>query len=115
MSFTWDENHRFTEAIRDRLKENGVLPKQGISVTVHESLRWTNQQKRNPKHYAEGQVVTFAPGSGRSGTCTVLRVQSDRVVVVDSTGAESSLSLKNPESFDVCKIRLIEIAKKTSC
>ncbi len=111
VSFTWDENHRFTEAIRDRLKENGVLPKQGIPATVHESLRLTNQQKRNPKHYVDGQVVAFTPGSGQNGTCMVLRVENDRVVVVDTTGNESNLNLKRPESFDVCKMRLIEIAE----
>ena len=45
VSFTWEENHRFTDAIRSGLKERGVLPAEGTQLTVHESLRWTDQEK----------------------------------------------------------------------
>jgi hypothetical protein len=62
VSFTWDENHRFTDSIRRGLKERGVLPAEGTRLEVHESLRWTNQQKVNWQRYEPGQVVTFAPG-----------------------------------------------------
>jgi hypothetical protein len=65
MSFTWDENHRFTEAIRSALKERGILPAEGTRLTVHESLRWTSQQKRDWQRYEPGQAVTFAPSSNR--------------------------------------------------
>ena len=61
VSFTWEENHRFTDSIRKGLKERGVLPAEGTRLTVHESLRWTNQQKRDWQRYEPGQVVTFAP------------------------------------------------------
>ncbi|HEY5892339.1 MAG TPA: hypothetical protein VIT91_03830 [Chthoniobacterales bacterium] len=44
VSFTWEENHRFTESIRKGLKEGGVLPIEGTPVTVYESLRWTNHK-----------------------------------------------------------------------
>ena len=39
LSFTWEENHRFTNSIREGLRERGVLPAEGTSVQVHESLR----------------------------------------------------------------------------
>jgi hypothetical protein len=51
VSFTWGENHRFTESIRKGLKELGVLPAEGTRLQVHESLRWTNQQKGNGQRY----------------------------------------------------------------
>jgi Transposase IS116/IS110/IS902 family len=38
ISFTWEENHRFTDSIRKGLKERGVLPEQGTRIQVHESL-----------------------------------------------------------------------------
>jgi len=47
VSFTWEENHRFTDAIRKGLKECAVLPRKGTRLEVHESLRWTSQQKRD--------------------------------------------------------------------
>jgi hypothetical protein len=44
VSFTWEENHRFTDSIRKGLKECGVLPPEGTRLTVHESLRWTSSR-----------------------------------------------------------------------
>ena len=67
VSFTWEENHRFTDSIRSGLKERGVLPAEGTRLTVHESLRWTNQQKKDWRRYEPGQVVTFAPSANRPG------------------------------------------------
>ena len=32
VSFTWDENHRFTDSIRKGLKERGVLPAEGTRL-----------------------------------------------------------------------------------
>ena len=75
MSFTWEENHRFTESIRKGLKERGVLPVEGARVTVHESLRWTNQQRRDWQRYEPGQVVTFVPARNRpASSATVVRL-----------------------------------------
>jgi len=111
VSFTWEENHRFTEAIREGLKERGVLPREGASFTVYESLRWTNQQKRDFRRYEAGQVVTFVPGSGQSGTATVARIEQKGVVVTDNEGREIRLNLRRPDTFDVCKTRVVEISE----
>jgi ATP-dependent exoDNAse (exonuclease V) alpha subunit len=82
VSFTWDENHRFTDSLRKGLKERGALPAQGIRLEVHESLRWTKQQKRNWQRYEPGQVVTFVPGRNRpASSATVARVERKKVVV----------------------------------
>jgi len=111
VSFTWEENHRFTEAIREGLKESGALPRQGASFTVYESLRWTNQQKRDSKRYEPGQVVSFVPGSGQSGTATVARIEQKQVIVMDAEGKEIRLNLRKPADFDVCKTRAIDISE----
>lgn len=82
VSFTWDENHRFTDSIRKGLKERGVLPGEGTRLEVHESLRWTNQQKSNWQRYEPGQVVIFAPGRDRpASSATVVRVEKGKVIV----------------------------------
>jgi hypothetical protein len=79
VSFSWEENHRFTDSIRNGLKERAVLPAEGTCLTVNESLRWTNQQKRDWHRYETGQVVTFAPVSNRpASSTTVLRVANDK-------------------------------------
>jgi conjugative relaxase-like TrwC/TraI family protein len=111
VSFTWEENHRFTESIRNGLKERGVLPAEGTRLKVHESLRWTNQQKRDWQRYEPGQVVTFAPASNRlASSATVVRVEKKKVVVVLPSRKEMTLDLRRGDSFDVVRSRKIEVA-----
>ena len=110
VSFTWEENHRFTDAIRSGLKERGVLPAEGTQLTVHESLRWTDQQKKDWRRYEPGQVVTFAPSANRPAvSARVVRAENKKVVVV-SARKEMTLNLRRAESFDVARPRQIEVA-----
>jgi len=79
VSPTWDENHRLTEEIRSGLKQRGLLPAEGVRLAVHESFRWTVQQKQNPNNYQFGQIVTFnQPMGGWQGgeSGTVQRVEA---------------------------------------
>jgi hypothetical protein len=79
VSFTWEENHRFTDAIRSGLKERGVLPAEGTRLSVHEPLRWTSQQKKDWRRYEPGQVVTFAPSAHRPAvSARVVRVENKK-------------------------------------
>ena len=111
VSFTWDENHRFTDSIRRGLKERGVLPAEGTRLEVHESLRWTNQQKVNWQRYEPGQVVTFAPGPNRlAPSATVVRVEKGKVAVILASRKEMVLNLRRPHSFDVARRRQIEVS-----
>ena len=110
VSFTWEENHRFTDAIRSGLKERGVLPAEGTQLSVHESLRWTDQQKKDWRRYEPGQVVTFAPSANRPAvSARVVRAENKKVVVV-SARKEMTLNLRRAESFDVARPRQIEVA-----
>ena len=111
VSFTWEENHRFTDSIRKGLKERGVLPGEGTRLEVHESLGWTNQQKGNWQRYEPGQVVTFAPERNRPAPSgTVVRVEKKKVVVALASRKEIVLDLHRPDSFDVARPREIEVA-----
>jgi hypothetical protein len=64
VSFTWDENHRFTGSIRKGLKERDVLPAEGTRLTVNESLRWLRIANRPDQRLAD----VFRPShvSGRA-------------------------------------------------
>ena len=59
VSPTWEENRHLTHEIRTGLKERDLLPKEDTACTVHDSLRWTVQQRRNPRTYEPGQKVVF--------------------------------------------------------
>lgn len=110
VSFTWDENHRFTEAIREGLKKEGVIPAGGMKVTVHESLRWTNRQKQEWRRYEAGQVIEFASSTNRPAPfATVIRAER-KAVTVEVGVKEIPLDLRQSGSFDVVRSRQIEIA-----
>ena len=110
VSFTWEEHHRFTDSIRKGLKERRVLAAEGTRLEVHESLRWTTQQKREWKRYEPGQVVTFAPARSRPApSATVVRVEKKKVVVALASRKEMVLDLRRPDSFDLASARQIEV------
>ena len=112
---SWEENDRFTDSIRNRLKESGVLPSGGTGLKVNESLRWTNQQKRDWRRYEPGQVVTFAPASNRPASAgTVVRIEEKKVTVALASREETTLDLRRADSFDVARSRRIEVAPGSS-
>jgi len=81
ISPTWEENHRFTEAIRAGLKRRKLLG-EGTAVTVHEPLDWTVEQKSDAANYRRGMVVTFNTRVGsiqRGQTLAVERVEGGRL------------------------------------
>jgi len=111
VSFSWEENHRLTDSIRKGLKECGALPREGTRLEVHESLRWTSQQKRDWQRYQPGQVVIFAPARERpASSVTVVRVEKKKVVIALPTRKEITLDLHRGDSFDVARSRQIEVS-----
>jgi hypothetical protein len=100
VSPTWEENRHFTEEIRSGLKERDLLPKEETPCTVHDSLRWTIQQRGNWRNYQTGQVVTFTKsvsGMKAGGSATIERVEKGKVLV----SGDKALLLKNAASFDI--------------
>jgi hypothetical protein len=111
VSPTWEENRHLTQEIRSGLKERDLLPKEDTLCTVHDSLRWTIQQRGNWRNYQPGQVVTLTKSMGgwKPGeSAAVARVEAGRVVVV-SGDHEQTLPLKSAASFDVAIPRSIGV------
>ena len=111
VSPTWEENRHLTHEIRSGLKERDLLPREDISCAVHDSLRWTVQQRSNWRNYQAGQVITVTKSMGgwKAGeSATVARVENGRIVVV-SGDRERTLPLKSTGSFDVAISRPIDV------
>jgi len=112
VSPTWAENHRLTDAIRSRLRECHRLTVEGTEFSVHDSLQWTKQQKRNAANYRTGQSIVFTRRfeSWQAGETAEVRHVADAVVTVASKGMESRLPVKAGDYFDVGRFRRVEVA-----
>ena len=100
-----------THEIRSGLKARDLLPKEDTTCTVHDSLRWSVQQRGNWHNYQPGQAVTLTKSIGgwKAGeSASVARVESGAVVVV-SGDQERTLPLKSAGSFDVAIPRSIAV------
>jgi hypothetical protein len=108
VSPTWEENRLLTHEIRSALKERDLLPKGETPCTVHDSLRWTIQQRSNWRNYQPGQVVTFTKsvsGMKAGESATIERVEKGKVLL----SGNNALPLKNAASFDVGMTRPIGV------
>ena len=78
ISPTWDENHRFTDAIRRKMKERGLI-NDGITINVCNQLDWTIEQKKTVGNYRRGMLLTFnsnVKSISRGQTLEVERIES---------------------------------------
>ena len=107
---TWAEQEAFTGELRAKLKAAGRLGKE-TAVTVHEPLKWTKAQMRNPQNYEPGMVAVFSRSSGRfraGDFVPVTRVARGRVFVQTPAG-EQALPLRS-RSFNVSRPRPLGVA-----
>jgi conjugative relaxase-like TrwC/TraI family protein len=107
---TWAEQEAFTRELRAKLKAAGRLGKE-TTVSVHEPLKWTRAQTRNPANYQPGMVAVFGRSSSgfRAGEfAPVTRVARGRVFVQTPAG-EQQLPLRS-RSFGVCRPRPLGVA-----
>ena len=109
---TWVENFRLTDEIRGALKSRGKFG-EGKNLTVHDSLKWTVQQKRNAANYRQGMIVSFAAniaGFRKGRGAEVLKNENGKVTVgVD--GVEKRLRLDKAAHFAVATPRSIEVLR----
>ena len=87
------------------------MPKEDTAFGVHESFKWTEQQRRHWSNYQPGQTVTFTKsiaGWKAGESATIKRVEQGKIVVA-SGDAERVLPLKSAGSFDVGVPRMVNV------
>ena len=110
VSPTWAENHRFTEAIRTRLKTAGCIS-DGCDIQVHESLNWTRQQLGIAGNYKPGMVVTFNLGTAAVPAGTSLSVERVEGSQVYLKGYEKPFTARRlADKVAVSEQRTIELS-----
>ncbi len=113
VSPTHHDVDRYSEAIRDHLKETGKL---GASQKLErfEALNWTGAQRKDVRRYEPGQVLVFHKGvknAKRNEHLTVVGTNKNKIVAKNAEGKEVSLTGKQAGAFGVFTRQSIEVAE----
>ena len=114
VSPTWAEIEAVTDKVRDTLKAQGVLGQQEESVTVFDSLSWTEAQKKNASQFVPGQRLrfvrptkTFALGE----TAEVVSIKDQSLKLRRSDGSEALFKVgAGSACFDVGEARELKVS-----
>ncbi|WP_263377849.1 MobF family relaxase [Granulicella paludicola] len=109
---THEEIGRVTHAIREELKQRGVLGREE-TLQRHIPLQWTEAQKKDIANYQEGQVLTFhrsSRGIEKHESLTVTSTNGYTIVTQNNHGEEKTVDLGQSRSFSVYESKDIDIA-----
>jgi conjugative relaxase-like TrwC/TraI family protein len=114
VSPTWAEIDAVTEKVRARLKADGAIGQHEESVTVFDSLSWTNAQKKNVRQYEPGQRLRFIRKTkrfDRGETAEVVATVENGLHVRRADGSELDfIPASAAAAFDVGESRELKVA-----
>jgi conjugative relaxase-like TrwC/TraI family protein len=108
---TWEELDQVTAILRDRLKEEGQLPKVGRNFKILRDGHWTLAEKKNLRKFCGGEVLVFhkeAEGFAKHDEVRVLRVKGQHLEVRHRDGRTGLLSAKQGEAYSVYSEKELE-------
>lgn len=109
---THREGEKLTEALRDALKERGVLGTER-NFKSWRGTSWTDAQKRDLRNYEPGMAVEFqqnAKGFTRSERAVVIAGEHGPMLLKQN-GHTSSLPVDKPDRFEVYRVRDIGVSR----
>ncbi|AWI10331.1 MobF family relaxase [Ereboglobus luteus] len=112
VSQTWEGVRALNTAIRDELKNAGIL-KNGVRVATWQPIDLTDAQKRDARFYASGDRVYFLRNYGRfqRGDCCEVAGADGRGVILKKGGRTTLMSYRHADRFAVVKEREQELAR----
>ena len=100
--------------MRDTLKAQRVLGQQEESVTVFDSLSWTEAQKKNASQFVPGQRLRFVRSTktfAQGETAEVVGVKGQSLKLRRADGSEAAFSpSRSVASFDVGEARELKVS-----
>lgn len=115
VSPTWNEIEAVTEQVRHTLKAQARLGVQEHSVTVLDSLAWTDAQKKNVHQYELGQKILFPRDSGafaKNEAVEVVAVRKHlRVKRSDGSEVEFNPAKISGSTVDVCQPHELKVSR----
>ena len=114
VSPTWAEIEAVTEKVRYTLKAQGEIGQREETVTVFDSLSWTEAQKKDISQYEPGQRLRFVRRTkkfDRGETMEVVATVESGLRVRRSDGTEMDfIPTSSAASFDVGESRELKVA-----
>jgi ATP-dependent exoDNAse (exonuclease V) alpha subunit len=114
ISPTWAEIEAVTDKVREALKAEGVVSQQEETVTVFDSLSWTEAQKKDASLFEPGQKLRFIRATktfAKGQTTEVLRIEGNTLKLLRADGNEVMFSPgRSAGSFDVGQARELKVA-----
>lgn len=114
VSPTWAEIEAVTDKVRDTLRAQHVLGQHEESVTVFDSLSWTEAQKKNASQFEPGQRLRFVRKTKHFDRGEIVEVQAlseSGLRVRRADGSELDfIPSSSAASFDVGQARELEVA-----
>ncbi|HAV13664.1 MAG TPA: conjugal transfer protein [Opitutae bacterium] len=108
---TWDEIHVVNDAIRKRLKDEGLLG-EDRKLAFYESRDFDNAQKRDARFYEPGDYVYFIKRYGRFQKGELVKVAhaDSKGVAFEKDGKTTTIGFKQSKHFVVARKREIALA-----
>lgn len=113
---THEQGENITDAIRQKLREDGRIGRQEMEAVRYVGLNYTEAQKRDGRNYSYGHVIRFNQNRKhikRGSHWMVTDVNGNTLVLYnDDTEPQTLyLDLDKPGSFDVYRKRFIGLSK----
>ena len=118
VSPTHVEGSKVTEAIREKLKEDGHIAKQEKTLTRYQNLHLTEAERSDIYNFLEGQMIRFQQNAkGEYGAIkkgeqfTVSDTDKENVWIKDNEGNKQALNLEQASRFNVYEEKDISLSK----
>lgn len=114
ISPTHKQGDDVTDAIRTKMKKEGLLGKKELTITRLVNLNLTEAQKTDARNFTKGQIVQFNQNLKkikRGSRWMVMKTENNEVVVSNEKGEERILPKSNPISYDVLEMSAINVAR----
>lgn len=114
VSPTHEQCDTVTIAVREKLKQAGLIGKRELPVRKLTNLNFTDAMKKDCRNYQKGQFVQFnqnAPGINRGSVWRVDRVKGNDISIVSQLEERQTLPFCKTNAFDVFRHSEIGLSK----
>ena len=114
ISPTHKQGEEVTEAVRDKLKKQGMIGKREITAKKLSNLNMTEAEKSDYRQYKKGQVLQFnqnMKGIKRGSSWTVSDMDEKNIHIKNAENQDMTVPIEASKNFDVFEEKEIRLAK----